>query len=290
MRRRCVLLSAVMLLGTAGVLSAQQRIEHRQPDFAMTIPAGLQWAEDARGNLLMFAPPAGKDGVVISAEDMGMIIGLEPLRASDLPAGSRLKVEYLPMRHIQVSVLVNRMSREGVAILIMGAQIPLRERGIQINVAGREDQEREVRDVLASVLSSFEGELVSPSAQQAQIAGVRRLSVRERLLILSWSVILVFGWCSLLAYLPLRLALIGRKDALLGLRANWLAVSAVCIVVGSSIRMLVTWDPVEWLRSIFYALIGVMVAFLALKARSRLVRRMQWQAKAPAAGNEPPAA
>ena len=285
MANKRLLLSAVLALSAAAPLRAGQRVEHRNPTFSINVPDDFVRLEDTEGFLFAFSAQRGENKLAISAKDAGVPIGLELLELSDLPPDptvSARTVEHLPLGDTKVNVLTGRFSMQNSQFFTMMAGLPLPDRGVSLIVAGPAAGEQDIREVMTSILASFEGDLLKPGSPEARGLTIRRLPVRERLILLAWTVPLLLGWGLLLAYLPLRLGLIGRGDALLRLRSVWLAVCVVCLIGGSALRIMFARDATERALGWMTGGLSVLVALLVAMAQGRLARRRRESAQAAA--------
>lgn len=268
--------AVIVVLCFAASTSAATRIEHRQPFFTIEIPDGFQQAQSQPSPNLLYlfgTAPGDTPSMVISIQDLGGRIGLERLTKSDISNGAlpgyKLDIEYQSLMGTEINVLVFRRTKEGFQLFTLGAQIPLTQRGIQINVSGLAEQEGEIREELHNLLMSFEGELITSRLPSGQLVTVRKIPAGERIFTLIWSALAIVGWLALPVYGLFRLMLIGRPLSCLRVRRICLATCGICLLFSSVLRVIHAQhfhDQTQWL----YALIGIAVAALVLNAHRRL--------------------
>lgn len=99
--------------------------------------------------------------VVIGFENLGGVIGREKLDESSLPPGVRgmdMTFERAQWEEFEIDLMVLRMADNGVDMISLAAQVPLKPEAIQVNIAGPQSQEQQVRGYMRAVLDNMEGE------------------------------------------------------------------------------------------------------------------------------------
>jgi hypothetical protein len=144
------------------LLLVQSPTSNTELGYRMTVPAGFTPFPDGRSQPDIVdcwteaEPASANGGLALCVHRLRGVLPREPLRQSDLPAGTEL--ETFTWRSFEIQGLRSQPRRGGLPLAIHVVQVPLRREAVQLVIAGPADQnERSVR-LMQATLDSFEGE------------------------------------------------------------------------------------------------------------------------------------
>lgn len=250
--------------------SAQDRLSHDDPSFSITIPQGFRrlTRNVMPGTLYGFGEPSDGQNPILnfSIRDLGRRITPVRLSLEDIKdSGWGVDfIEYEDLKGVELSVAGKEFEYAGMELFSLTVQIPLEERGIQLNVTGPVERKAEGRALFKQLLASFEGTLVSSASEQTVVVTY----VRSKY---AW--IGALGVVALLGYGIVRLVVWRRVAASLRLRLVWLKITIVLLLLGAAFRVAGFFD--DWPpRSLAAAGVSIylLLALLALVIHHSLKR------------------
>ena len=151
-----------VLLASIVIAAPDSQITDPNLGFTITIPDGFVsdsvcLATGAYAHCWSEAAPPSPDGsLVIAIERMGGVLPTELLKPEDAPAGITLVRRR--WRSFEIDGTEQTSDDNGVPFLTLGAQIPLRNEGIQLVVGAPVSEAARARALMTSTLASLSGE------------------------------------------------------------------------------------------------------------------------------------
>jgi hypothetical protein len=188
-------LAPVSLVSTA----IAEEISDARLGFRFTVPKGFQRAEQQDDPNIVYAfvepPETGQTaGRIIGIERMGGQIGREGVDAlrKTAPPGVTLTTE----RWKSFEIVVGRVeeSLEGVPMVILNAQVPLKPEAVLVKAIGPLDREADVRAALREALAGLDGStnwLTDRERENRFLEGLSRLGTTASVFLV---LLLVIVW------------------------------------------------------------------------------------------------
>jgi hypothetical protein len=161
--RRVLLVVAVMIVALVRPAAGQNLIDTKI-GFSLTIPAGFERLTDLSGgtpNVMYAFRSTGEPGA-INIERMGGVLGRDRLNPEQMralaPAGLKFRLITARWNGFEIDGMESTISQNGVTMLVVAAQVPLKPEAIQVVVGGDLGEPARVRAVLDQVLSSLKGQ------------------------------------------------------------------------------------------------------------------------------------
>ncbi len=209
------------------------RIQHENPRFRATIPAGfLPLPELPPGQAYGFRRSVSPEGgpIVVTLQILDGRLGRKTLTEdparilslarAKLPPGSDVKIGKARWSGFDLQVIETRIPRPEGDYLALVAQVPLLPVALKINVGGKAILEEDMRRDFASILSTTTGTTDWLTDRQRTLAWVAGIST-----LLAWGLLGAYGLAHLLAWR-------GKPRRLWRLRLSWLATLTVLFVTG----------------------------------------------------------
>lgn len=197
-----ILLASMAFVGAA--VSAAETIDDPSLGFTLTLPDGFVKTPDGVG-----VPPGATHACVLpgpadpSRRINLYIIPMEDqlphklLNPAKLPAGYEGKLTVERWNGFEINGFEFRKDVRGLKCVTHIAQVPLRNRGVQVQLFGPADENVEIKELLATTLDGLDGDTNwAPSPEFAAFKG--RVNYRLALQVFSLLVIiagLVVLWC-----------------------------------------------------------------------------------------------
>lgn len=179
---RCLILLLALLTSNVARVAGQTTLRHTKPTFTLTIPRGFErlLTNQLPGTLYSFAEPINGNNprLNFSLQDMRGIFAPTTLRVDEIPKKFRLgetEVVDRQFHQFALSVVISRFQVANLRLVSFTIQIPLRDGGLQANVTGPIDREKEARQLLEDLLNSLQGDLFDPSKQISTLEFARLL-------------------------------------------------------------------------------------------------------------------
>lgn len=242
----------------AGVVTASAQsptgtlLRHESPTFTLEVPAGFEriTANQQPPTLYSFGEPidGAKPRLNFSLQDMGRPFRPRRLELREFPEEFRKggnSIEDWQYAGLTLSAIVSKYKFGSMNLISLNIRIPLKDRGLQINVTGALDREQDARRLMDQLLGSLRGDLIDlPVEVQAfaPSAGVRGL--------FAWTGIA--GILGLMLYGTIRFAFwSGDRRLLLGGARSRILVVISLLLVPSALYQLVDINPAMpyWLQA-----------------------------------------
>jgi hypothetical protein len=130
--------------------------------YRFSLPEGFVALPEARGQQNIvdcwteLAPASASGGLVLCVQRMRGTLGRERMRPEDLPPATHL-VRF-QWKGFDIDGLHTDTAHAGSPVVVLVAPVPLRREAIQLLVTGPRDQTARAQVILASTLSTLEGE------------------------------------------------------------------------------------------------------------------------------------
>jgi hypothetical protein len=156
-RLSCLVLMMIGSLAVAGELKDEKL------GFRVTIPDGFKPEPSSVHGDTVYAYVRAEDSTgavqAILIEKMGGIIGRESIASHDVSKlAPQASVSQLKWKSFDVDVIRMPQQKQGIDIVVLTAQVPLKHEAIQLAVAGEKSNEPALWDLLKALLASLEGE------------------------------------------------------------------------------------------------------------------------------------
>lgn len=154
---------SAILMVLLGITGRAEQINDATYHFTMTIPEGFERATQfppGKPKWLYAFTKKEADGtpVGIIVERMGAVIGREHLNVGDMPPGFRGRLHRLSWRGFEIDAIENPEELNGVALVTIKAQVPLKPEALQVSVVAPAERRDESLALVNRLLGGLTGE------------------------------------------------------------------------------------------------------------------------------------
>ncbi len=154
---------AVVWLVLGGAALGESQVRNAELGYSLTPPEGFTPYPEGRVqkdivDCWIEATPASDGGaIVLCVQRLRATIGREPMRQEELTSRNLQRATF-KWKAFDIEGVRGTVDRNGVSVVGLVAQVPLRHEAIQLIVSTPQDQEARAGALLATTLQSLEGE------------------------------------------------------------------------------------------------------------------------------------